>query len=207
MLAAALGAADRVRLTFVTDAYVREVAGYMHAASGTGMVTAVPLSGTDAEAGVEHLAAADESTVDLAQGQKATLLFDGPAAREDVVRTYFLELVAAVVPDGAAATSGRRTDEAPPARFALHANRPNPFGGGTTIHFDVPRAGQVRVEVFDAQGRRVAMLADGRFAPGTHALRWDGTDAGGARVLPGVYLYRMAADGFRAQQRMVLLGR
>jgi hypothetical protein len=207
LLAAAHGPADRVRLTFVTDTYVREVAGYTHAANGTGTVTVVPLSGTDAEAGVERLAAADEGTLDLAQGQKATLLFDGPAVREDVVRTFFLELVAAVVPEGAAAMSGRSTGEAPPARFALHANRPNPFGGGTTIHFDVPRAGHVRVEVFDAQGRRVATLADRRFEPGTHALRWDGTDAGGARLLPGVYLYRMAADGFRAQQRMVLLGR
>lgn len=207
LLAAPLGAATRARLTFVTDTYVREVAGYTHDAGNTGTVTVVPLSGTDAEAGVERLATADESALDLAQGRKAALLFDGPAALEGVQRTFFLELVAAVVSDGAAAMSGRGMDEAPPARFALHANRPNPFGGGTTIHFEVPRAGLVRVEVFDAQGRRVATLADGRFGPGTHAVRWDGTDASGARVKPGVYLLRMVGDGFRAQQRMVLLGR
>lgn len=94
-----------------------------------------------------------------------------------------------------------------PARFALLANRPNPFGDGTTSRFDTPRAAHVRLEVFDAQGRRVRTLADRAFEPGEHALTWDGTDSGGRRLWPGVYLYRMTAEGFREQRRMVLLGR
>jgi flagellar hook assembly protein FlgD len=65
----------------------------------------------------------------------------------------------------------------------------------------------VRLEVFDAQGRRVRVLADASFAPGEHALAWDGTDANGQRVRPGVYLYRMTAGAFREQRRMVMLGR
>jgi flagellar hook assembly protein FlgD len=65
----------------------------------------------------------------------------------------------------------------------------------------------VKIEVFDAQGRRVRTLADRVVEPGAHSVVWDGTDASGRRAGPGVYLYRMTSNGFRDQRRMVLLGR
>ena len=94
-----------------------------------------------------------------------------------------------------------------PARLALHANRPNPFGDGTSIHFDVPRIATVRIDVFDAQGRRVKTLANGSFEAGSHSVVWDGTDQAGRRAAPGVYLCRMESEGFHDQRRMVLLRR
>lgn len=207
VLAAAVGEAPRLRLVFASDTYVREVAGYGPDAGDPATVTVVGPGGTDAEEGVERLAAPDGNVVELTQGQKVTLHFSGPVADENRQRTLFLDLVASVVREGAGASSGARANETAPTRFALHGNRPNPFGIGTAIHFDTPRAGNVRIEVFDALGRRVRTLADGEFAPGTHRLEWDGADAGGQRVRPGVYLYRMTAAGFRDQRRMVLLGR
>jgi hypothetical protein len=97
--------------------------------------------------------------------------------------------------------------DAVPTRFALLPNRPNPFGGGTMIRFDVPRSSAVKIEVFDAMGRRVRTLADRVFEPGAQSVTWDGTDTSGRRAGPGVYLYRMTSPGFRDQRRMVLLGR
>jgi hypothetical protein len=91
-----------------------------------------------------------------------------------------------------------------PKRFALAQNRPNPFASTTTIRFDLPTAEQVRLEIFDAQGRRVARLASGWFPAGFHALPWDRRGAEG-RLQPGVYLYRLQAGAFRAQKKLVLL--
>ncbi len=93
-----------------------------------------------------------------------------------------------------------------PTSFALRQNEPNPFGSGTTIRFDLPVGAKVRLEVFDAQGRLVRILADERFAAGFHAVEWDRRDGNGHPLRAGVYLYRVRAGSFHSQRKMVLLG-
>ncbi|HLA64640.1 MAG TPA: T9SS type A sorting domain-containing protein, partial [Rhodothermales bacterium] len=90
---------------------------------------------------------------------------------------------------------------APPAAFALSAPYPNPSTGTATLDLDVPTTGHASVAVYDALGRRVAVLLDAEVAAGTHALRFE---AGG---LPsGIYLVRaVTAEG--AQTRSVTLVR
>ncbi|MBU1495127.1 MAG: T9SS type A sorting domain-containing protein, partial [Actinobacteria bacterium] len=79
-----------------------------------------------------------------------------------------------------------------PAGVMLYQNRPNPFsaaGGATMIRFDLPARQKVRLEVLDVSGRLVRSLADAPYTPGSHVLRWDGSDARGERVGSGVYFY------------------
>jgi hypothetical protein len=66
----------------------------------------------------------------------------------------------------------------------------NPFGHDTGLSFALPRASDVRVEIFDARGRRVARLQDGQLEAGLRTLTWNGRDDGGREVPSGVYLYR-----------------
>ncbi|MGH7730705.1 MAG: FlgD immunoglobulin-like domain containing protein, partial [Candidatus Eiseniibacteriota bacterium] len=73
------------------------------------------------------------------------------------------------------------------------------------IPFDLPRESQVRLEVFDLLGRRVATVVDATYPGGTHAVEWDLRDASGGTVRPGVYVYRMSAGQFRAQRKMSVL--
>jgi hypothetical protein len=68
---------------------------------------------------------------------------------------------------------------------------PNPFNPATRVAFELPAAGAVRLEVFDLQGRRVAVLHDGPLAAGRHELEWRGRDENGASVAGGVYLARV----------------
>ncbi len=92
-----------------------------------------------------------------------------------------------------------------PLRFALHANQPNPFRGTTVVPFDLPWESEVRLEVFDLLGRRVATIADATYPAGAHAVEWNLRDAGGGTVRPGVYVYRMSAGQFRAKGKMSVL--
>lgn len=63
---------------------------------------------------------------------------------------------------------------------------PNPVEARTTLAFDLPAAGRVRLEVFGLRGERVARLADGEFPAGPHALSLE------ARPLtPGLYFARL----------------
>ncbi|MBZ0269461.1 hypothetical protein K8I85_15000, partial [bacterium] len=55
--------------------------------------------------------------------------------------------------------------------------------------------GDVRVDVFDAGGRRVRTLADGPRSAGRQQVVWDGRSAGGVAVGTGVYFVRLQAAG------------
>jgi hypothetical protein len=83
-------------------------------------------------------------------------------------------------------------------------NTPNPFAGGTTIHFATPAdGGAVRLEIFDLAGHRVTTLIDG-FRTGTaQSVVWDGRRADGSAASPGMYLCRLTAGG-TAETRKIL---
>lgn len=72
---------------------------------------------------------------------------------------------------------------------------PNPFNAGTTITFDLPRDGQVRIAVHDLAGRLIATLVDGAQAQGRHEVAWNGRDSRGRAVGSGVYLARVELPG------------
>ncbi|HLA64046.1 MAG TPA: FG-GAP-like repeat-containing protein [Rhodothermales bacterium] len=100
---------------------------------------------------------------------------------------------------GVAATVGRFVvvvngavtgTEGAPTAFALSAPRPNPATGRATLTLDLPQVAAVTVALYDALGRRVALLADGQQAAGRLTLTVD------ASSLPaGVYVVRADVGG------------
>jgi len=81
---------------------------------------------------------------------------------------------------------------------------PNPFNPRTTIWYDVPRASQVSLRVYDLRGRLVRQLVNGQVQPGRHSVDWLGRDEKGAEVASGVYLVRVLADGLAVTKKVAL---
>lgn len=96
-----------------------------------------------------------------------------------------------------------------PLRMDLHSNYPNPFNPSTTIRFDLPAASagfyDVRMEVYDIRGSRVKTLLNGKFAPGSYALEWDGAGERGNPVPSGIYIYSLRANDKQFARRMILV--
>ncbi len=90
-------------------------------------------------------------------------------------------------------------------RLGLSQNFPNPFNPVTTIRFELPRALDVRLAVYDVQGREVTKLAEGRMNAGIYARVWDGRDHNGRAVASGIYWYRLEAGDRVLARKMVLL--
>ncbi len=87
-----------------------------------------------------------------------------------------------------------------PDGFSLGQNYPNPFNPVTEIRFGLAKASNVRLEIFNMIGQKVAIAANGYYLKGYHTVIWDGSRFGS-----GVYLYRIEADGFSDLKKMVLL--
>ena len=93
-----------------------------------------------------------------------------------------------------------------PFAYKLLDNFPNPFNPETHIHFELGGEEIVKLMIYDALGRQVRTLINGQsYRPGFHAVNWDGRDDNGLSVSSGVYIYRIKAGGFIADNKMLLV--
>ena len=90
-----------------------------------------------------------------------------------------------------------------PLTFDLAQNYPNPFNPTTTIDYQLPRADEVRIDIYNTLGQKVRTLVDTRNAPGYYSVVWDGRDNHGELVTTGVYLYRIHAGRFIKTMKML----
>jgi predicted outer membrane repeat protein len=81
---------------------------------------------------------------------------------------------------------------------------PNPARGDVDVSFELARAGDVALMVYDVSGRLVRRLASGRMEAGGHRVPWNGIGARG-RVPAGVYFVRLRAGEVSESHRVVIL--
>ncbi|MFC1606384.1 DUF362 domain-containing protein [Candidatus Latescibacterota bacterium] len=87
-----------------------------------------------------------------------------------------------------------------PQAIVLNQNIPNPFNPSTAIEYNLPSNGHVRVEVFNAAGQLVDVLADGYRSVGSHMAVWNTNNQPS-----GIYFYRLRFGGFSETKKMTLL--
>ena len=126
-----------------------------------------------------------------------------PASAPDGV--YTIELRAGDYPSNAEATDSFTFTKASSAAAPTASSAtplptgPNPFADRTTIRFVLGETAEVRLTVFDVQGREVAVLVDGALDAGPHEVAFDGTD------LPsGTYFAVVQAGTHIERQRLTL---
>ena len=86
------------------------------------------------------------------------------------------------------------------SRFYLSQNYPNPFNPVTTITFQLERAENVTLKVFDVTGREIATLFNGKAIAGENRVEWDA-----AQYSSGIYFYTLKANNTMQTKKMVLV--
>lgn len=89
--------------------------------------------------------------------------------------------------------------EDPSTALRLHENYPDPAGTVTTVGYELPRETEVRLEIFDTLGRRIAVLDAGRRAAGSHTVNFDIHS-----LSRGIYVYRLVTGVGRLSRLMVV---
>jgi photosystem II stability/assembly factor-like uncharacterized protein len=87
-----------------------------------------------------------------------------------------------------------------PSGYKLYQNYPNPFNPVTVIRFEIFRLSEIKLNVFNILGQKVATLLDQRLSPGVYEFTWDASD-----LSSGIYFYTLETEGFKDTKKLVLL--
>lgn len=87
-----------------------------------------------------------------------------------------------------------------PERISLSQNYPNPFNPATTINYSLRQTEEIRLEVFNIQGQKVATLFEGKQQAGDHEAQFDASN-----LSSGVYMYRLQTGTQVLTRQMVLI--
>ena len=92
-----------------------------------------------------------------------------------------------------------------PAGTSLFQNYPNPFNPETKIEFYLEKWGEVKLEIFNIRGQRLAVLVNEELEEGEHSVIWNPKTAKGKDLPSGVYLYRLQTGDYGRTRKMLFL--
>ena len=90
----------------------------------------------------------------------------------------------------------------------MYQNYPNPFNPVTSINYDLPVTGFIKLNIYDILGKEIAVLVNEKQTAGKYKVTWDASS-----YPSGVYFYKLtvsdpsAGSGLRysATKKMVLI--
>ena len=183
---------------------VSNLDGASHTVNVTLTTSGTPPSVEGVSDGVQYYAS------DLYNASSTTISFSGGTATLPVTlgaygeAVYVIDVVPRTVTLPPLTGVGEIGNEVP-KEFALEQNYPNPFNPSTAIRFQIPRAANVTLRVFDVLGREERTLLNQSMGPCSYTVNWDGRNLSGAQVGSGVYFYRLQAGEQSLTRRMLLL--
>ena len=85
-------------------------------------------------------------------------------------------------------------------KYKLLQNYPNPFNPTTKISYQIPKAGYVRIKLFNSLGQKVETLVSKYQSKGTYALKLDASD-----LASGIYFYQLKVNQFVSVKKLVVI--
>lgn len=201
--------------TAPTDAAGNMIGKVLHAGTGyvdLGIFTAEGDSGLMAYVG-PVLSYHEHVTLNfnrLSDPEWKQLFRDAPPLRPDWVNVYLADKNGRVRPQGPQVVTSVDEDQSStwvPDRFVLRQNYPNPFNAGTLISFDVPHrtATDVSLDIYNIRGEKIKTLVHRPLAPGTYAIRWNGSNGRGIPAASGIYIYKLQIGDLVETRKMTIL--
>ena len=102
-------------------------------------------------------------------------------------------------------TSVHGNNGASSQEFLLYDAYPNPFNPSTRLRYRIPEAGNVRLEIFNAVGQKVAGVVNEFQQAGRHEIVWNATNTNGLPLNGGTYFGRLQAGGFERTVKLLLI--
>jgi hypothetical protein len=101
-------------------------------------------------------------------------------------------------------TTGVTATDVPSASAGVRVMT-NPTTGPTTLMFNLSESAHVGLDVYDIQGRLVRQLLGRSIQSGHHEVAWDGQDASGVQVSPGIYFCRYTVGTHQETAKIIVV--
>jgi hypothetical protein len=108
----------------------------------------------------------------------------------------------ALTPEVFLPTTDTSSSRATGGQFILGQNYPNPHQGETTVPFTLANPSDVRLDIFDLQGRKVAGVVRKGRSPGTQSIKLNLTGLG---LPPGDYVYELQVTTRHGTYRQAMM--
>ncbi len=87
-----------------------------------------------------------------------------------------------------------------PGSYRLYQNYPNPFNPYTIIEFDISKATETIISVYDITGKQIRREVNQFLQPGNYRIRFNSEN------LPsGLYLCKLSTPDFTEVKKMILV--
>ncbi len=139
---------------------------------------------------------------DAPPGNQKTYEYDGAVwGKLAAPNDYTLFMRATVL----STTAVTEIDTRVPDKYELSQNYPNPFNPSTMIRYSLPTAQNIRLAVYDMDGKKIASLVNNYQNSGSYEVTWNGTNDAGMPAASGVYFYRIETDHFKETKKLLLM--
>ncbi|MEJ2545839.1 MAG: FlgD immunoglobulin-like domain containing protein, partial [Calditrichaceae bacterium] len=92
-----------------------------------------------------------------------------------------------------------------PKSFEVYPAYPNPFNMSTTIKFQLNTSKQIKILIYDINGRLVNTILNSNLMPGSYKVNWNGKDNKGKDISSGVYYAVVKASDFISTLKLVVI--
>jgi uncharacterized repeat protein (TIGR01451 family) len=143
----------------------------------------------------------DEYALTVWDAQTNEVVFSFPLQESDCGNLQIHETPGSLAPPVAPAPTG----DTPDAVALVGRAYPNPFASSTSFAYEVPSGEPQAVEIgiYTVAGRLVTRLAADVQAEGRYTVRWDGRDAAGVQMAPGVYFLKSKVGRAESVSRLL----
>lgn len=91
-------------------------------------------------------------------------------------------------------------DDEIPNTFQLEQNYPNPFNPSTQIRFAIPKSANVKLDVYNLLGQKVASLVSENLSAGSYSVEWNAK-----KYSSGTYIYTIRMDNEVHSKKMMMI--
>ncbi|MBC8184376.1 T9SS type A sorting domain-containing protein [candidate division KSB1 bacterium] len=178
-----------------------------------------PSAGTLSNAGLNAKIVGTEATQSNADSRSWTIDWTAPDASVESVTFYY----AGNAVNGNFSTSGddptptetktanlqttsvRNQDSPVIGDFHVYQNYPNPFNSETKIQYQISKAGEVKLKIFDISGKKIFQVIQNNSHAGNFYFTWNGKTNRGMAAVSGTYIYQVGFDRNIISNKLILL--
>lgn len=89
--------------------------------------------------------------------------------------------------------------------FTLLQNYPNPFNPATTIEYQIPKAGDVEVNIYNIAGQLIRTIESSFKTAGSYKVNWNSRNDFNQSVASGIYILYVKHENLFLTKKIILI--